>query len=108
MGEYEENSRGELGQIFGFPKVLRVDPAGPWTSKAAVNYADEKHIDLVAIPAEAHHQIGIVEEAIKNLKAMLDTLTASFPSAGVENFWPDQFGSATTWRQRGAYSDLVT
>ena len=70
--------------IFGFPKVLRVDPAGPWRSKAAMSYADDKHIDLAAIPAEAHHQIGIVEGAIKNLKGMLDALTASFPSAGVE------------------------
>ena len=76
----EENWVG----VFGFPKVLRVDPAGPWTSKAAMKYADEKHIDLVAVPAEAHHQIGIVEGAIKNLKGMLDTLTASFPSAEVE------------------------
>ena len=52
--------------IFGFPKVRRVDP-----SKAAMDYAGDKHIDLAAIPAEAHHQIGIAEGAIKNLKGML-------------------------------------
>lgn len=37
--------------IFGYPQIVRVDPAGPWISEAADNYAMEKHLEAVPIAA---------------------------------------------------------
>ena len=65
--------------IFGHPKVIRVDPAGPWMSDSADNYLSEKGIELVPIPGESHWQIGIVEGAAKSLKGVAERMCAEFP-----------------------------
>lgn len=55
----------------GIPKVMKVDPAGPWMSQAATDYMDERNIEYVSIPAEAHWTTGIVESTIKTFKGIL-------------------------------------
>lgn len=70
--------------IFGMPKAIRTDSAGPMTSEAADAYTRERDIELLPIPGEAHWQIGIVEGAIKSIKGMLDTLVFDFPDISME------------------------
>ena len=50
---------------------MKVDPAGPWMSQAATDYMDERNIEYVSIPAEAHWTTGIVESTIKTFKGIL-------------------------------------
>ena len=64
---------------FGMPEGIRADPEGVWRSDEAAAYCQERSIALTPVPAEAHWQIGIVEEAIKATKHVLDTLTTEFP-----------------------------
>ena len=78
--------------IFGYPKVLRVDPAGPWISQSADAYAEDKHFEILPIPAEAHYQIGIVEGAIKTMKGILTRLETEFPRMKIE-----ELVSRATW-----------
>ena len=70
--------------IFGIPKVMKVDPAGPWMSQAAIDYMDERHIEYISIPAEAHWTIGIVENTIKTFKGILTKLIEEFPNRSVD------------------------
>ena len=67
--------------IFGCPRMLRTDAAGPCNSDEADLYLAERGIEFVNIPAEAHWQVGIVEGAIKSLKGMLEKLAETFPEA---------------------------
>ena len=76
----EENWFG----IFGIPKVMKVDPAGPWMSQAAIDYLDERHVEHYSIPAEAHWTLGIVEGTIKTFKGILTKLLEEFPNRSVE------------------------
>ena len=70
--------------IFGAPKVMKVDPAGPWMSQAATDYMDERNIEYISIPAEAHWTIGIVESTIKTFKGILTKLMGEFPNRSVD------------------------
>ena len=53
---------------------MRVDPEGAWRSTEADVYFRERGIDFTHIPAEAHWQVGIVEGAIRALKAVMTSL----------------------------------
>lgn len=64
--------------MFGRPRKLRVDPAGPWRNRAADDYFSDKQIELEPIPAEAHWQLGLAENSIKILKSMLESLAGEF------------------------------
>jgi hypothetical protein len=64
---------------FGRPEEIRADPEGVWRSDEAAAYCQERSMTLTPVPAEAHWQIGIVEEAIQAVKHVLDTLTTEFP-----------------------------
>ena len=63
-------------QIFGRPDVLRLDPAGAFRSKQVEDYCDRNSIYLDLIPADAHWQLGVCEQAVKGLKHVLDRLVA--------------------------------
>ena len=63
-------------QIFGRPDVLRLDPAGAFRSRQVEEYCDRISIYLDLIPADAHWQLGVCEQAVKGLKHVLDRLCA--------------------------------
>ena len=65
--------------IFGYPKVIRCDPGGPWMSDEADRYFGNKGIEYVTIPGESHWQIGLVEGATKTLKGVAEKLSEEFP-----------------------------
>lgn len=69
--------------LFGRPKSLRVDPAGAWLNKAANDYCSEQGIFLDMIPGEAHWQLSTVEQHIKTIKGMLNTLGAEHPETAI-------------------------
>lgn len=64
---------------FGKPEAIRVDPEGVWRGEEAESYCRERGIDLSPVPAEAHWQVGIVENAIKSHKHVMSSLAQEFP-----------------------------
>lgn len=71
---YEEHWLSHFGQ----PEVIRVDPEGAWRCGEADSYCAERGIQLTTVPAEAHWQVGAVENAIKALKAVMTALVEEF------------------------------
>ena len=71
--------------LFGRPKTLRVDPAGAWLNKEVDTYCSEQNILLEMIPGEAHWQLSTVEQHIKTIKGMLNTLGEEFPEGSVRD-----------------------
>lgn len=71
---FEEHWLAHHGQ----PECIRVDPAGGWRDEAADVYCRERGINLLPIPAEAHWQVGIVENAIKAVKHVMSALAEEF------------------------------
>ena len=63
-------------QIFGRPDVLRLDPAGAFRSRQVEDYCDRNSIYLDLIPADAHWQLGVCEQAVKGIKHVLTHVTA--------------------------------
>ncbi|OLQ08346.1 Retrovirus-related Pol polyprotein from transposon TNT 1-94 [Symbiodinium microadriaticum] len=63
-------------QVFGKPEVLRLDPAGAFRSRAVEAYCDRHSIFLDLVPADAHWQIGVCEQAIKGIKHVMARLVA--------------------------------
>ena len=63
---------------FGQPEVLRADPEGVWRDTEAAEWCGSRGIELSTIPAEAHWQIGIVENAIKGVKAVMSAMAEEF------------------------------
>jgi hypothetical protein len=53
-------------------------------SQAATDYMDERNIEYISIPAEAHWTIGIVESTIKTFKGILTKLMGEFPNRSVD------------------------
>ena len=60
-------------QVFGKPEVLRLDAAGAFRSQT-VESRHSIFFDLV--PADAHWQIGVCEQAIKGVKHVMERLCA--------------------------------
>ena len=63
---------------FGQPEVLRGDPEGVSKDTEAAEWCASRGIELSTIPAEAHWQIGIVENAIKGVKAVMSAMAEEF------------------------------
>ena len=60
-------------QVFGKPEVLRLDAAGAFRSQTV----ESRHsIFLDLVPADAHWQIGVCEQAIKGVKHVMERLCA--------------------------------
>ena len=65
--------------VFGKPEVIRVDPEGVWRGRDAEAYCQEREIELSPVPAEAHWQVGVIENAIKSQKHVMSSLAQEFP-----------------------------
>ncbi|CAE7317363.1 RE1 [Symbiodinium sp. CCMP2456] len=61
-------------QVFGHPRTLRLDPAGPFRSQMLETYCDQHGIFLDIVPGEAHWKIGACESAIKGIKEVMSKL----------------------------------
>ena len=72
---------------FGQPEEIRADPEGIWRSDEAAAYCQERGIILSPIPAEAHWQIGVVEEAIGALKHVMTSLAQDFSEMEVSELF---------------------
>ena len=80
---------------FGQPEVLRVDPEGVWRDTEASDWCATKGIQLDTIPAEAHWQIGIVENAIKQAKAVMTALAEEYHDMSLTELLAEHYGHAT-------------
>ena len=78
--------------MFGKPKTVRVDPAGAWRNQDADDYFAEQNIMFDPIPAEAHWQINVVEQGIKTVKGVMDSLATDYVDMSI----PEVFGR-TIW-----------
>ena len=58
-------------QYFGRPRVLRLDPAGPFRSHCVEGFCDRHGIFLDIIPGEAHWKLGACEQAVQGLKSTM-------------------------------------
>ena len=76
--------RDQWKPIFGKPRKLRVDPAGPWRSDAVAEYLGNEHVELETIPAEAHWGISHVERAIQCTKQIMTKLAIEDPDISPE------------------------
>ncbi|CAE7233664.1 RE1 [Symbiodinium sp. CCMP2592] len=63
-------------QVFGRPDVLRLDPAGSFRGQQVENFCDRHSIFLDVIPADAHWQIGVCEQAVKGIKHVMERACA--------------------------------
>ena len=61
-------------QIFGQPRTLRLDPAGNFRSQAVEQFCDRQGIYLDIVPGEAHWKIGVCEQAVQGVKALMEKL----------------------------------
>ncbi|CAE7216023.1 RE1 [Symbiodinium sp. CCMP2592] len=61
-------------QYFGLPRTLRLDPAGAFRSEAVVSFCERNGIFLDNIPADAHWQLGVCEQAVHGLKTVMTKL----------------------------------
>ncbi|OLP92132.1 Retrovirus-related Pol polyprotein from transposon TNT 1-94 [Symbiodinium microadriaticum] len=71
-------------QYFGVPRVLRLDPAGPFRSHALEHFCDKQGIHLDLIPGEAHHQIGVCEQAVGSIKELMTKVCVHDPYVTAE------------------------
>ena len=71
-------------EYFGYPRVLRLDPAGAFRSQTVENYCDRHSIHVDLIPGEAHHQIGVCEQAVKGVKEVMTKLCEHTPDLTAE------------------------
>ena len=70
----------------GQPEPIRVDPAGVWRGEEADTYCRERGISLTPIPAEAHWQVGIVENAI-TVKYVMTSLAEEFKNMSMQELF---------------------
>ena len=73
------------GSYFGLPRALRLDPAGAFRSQGVVDFCDKEHILLDIVPADAHWQIGVCEQAIKGVKEVMTKMSDDDEQASPEN-----------------------
>ena len=62
-------------QYFGYPRCLRLDPAGVFRSTAVEEWCDKHAIFLDIVPGEAHWKIGTCENAVQGVKSIMDKLS---------------------------------
>ena len=67
---------------FGKPKRVRVASEGSWMSEAAAEFFGKESVLLESIPGQAHWQTGLVEEAIRGLKATMTAKALEHPDMG--------------------------
>ena len=75
-------------QLFGHPRVLRVDPDGAWKANTNLRRVESEGVFLDVIPGEAHHWISTVEESIREVKGCMSKLAAADSEiSGTEAFY---------------------
>ena len=62
-------------QYFGYPRCLRLDPAGVFRSTAVEDWCDKHGIFLDIVPGEAHWKIGTCENAVQGVKNVMAKLS---------------------------------
>ena len=67
---------------FGQPKRVWVDCEGSWMSEAAASFFGKGSVLLEPIPGQARWQTGLVEEAIRGLKATMTATALEHPEIG--------------------------
>ncbi|CAE6958741.1 RE1 [Symbiodinium sp. CCMP2592] len=71
-------------QYFGMPRTLRLDPAGCFRGEAMSEFCDKHGIYLDIIPADGHWQVGVCEQAVQGVKAVMQKLAADDEDATPE------------------------
>ena len=71
-------------QIFGWPGALRLDPSGAFRSQQVQEFCDRHSIHLDLIPADAHWQIGVCEQAVQGTKQVMDKICQDHPDSSAE------------------------
>ena len=71
-------------QVFGKPRTIRLDPAGSFRSGAFESFCDRHSIYHDVIPGEAHWQIGLAEQSIQGLKALMSKMCEADPTTTAE------------------------
>ena len=61
-------------QYFGYPRCLRLDPAGAFRSQAVEDWCDRHSVFLDIVPGEAHWKIGACENAVHGVKEVMQKL----------------------------------
>eukprot|EP00435_Cladocopium_sp_Y103_P060542 s1303_g22.t1 len=92
--------------VFGLPEELRADPEGVWRSDEAAEYCQERGVILSPIPAEAHWQIGIVEESIKAVKHVLEGLAIEFPNMDISECFSRAIWACNSRDNQHGYSPV--
>ena len=90
--------------MLGKPHTVRADPAGCLRSEEAGRYFEEQNTVLDLVPAEAHWQIGVVEEAIRTTKGMLTQLATDFPEKPTEELFRHAIQAANKRDFQAGYS----
>lgn len=90
--------------MLGKPHIVRADPAGCLRSEEAGRYFEEQNTVLDLVPAEAHWQIGVVEEAIRTAKGMLTQLATDFPEKPTEELFRHAIQAANKRDFQAGYS----
>ena len=99
---FEEHWLAHHGQ----PETLRVDPEGAWRDQDADAYCRERGIMLSPIPAEAHWQVGIVENAIKGIKHVMTSLAEEFKTMSVQELFSRALWACNSRDNHMGYSPL--
>ena len=71
-------------QYFGMPRTLRLDPAGCFRGEAVSGFCDRHSIYLDIIPADGHWQVGVCEQAVQGVKAVMSKLASDDEDATPE------------------------
>ena len=74
-------------QYFGYPKILKLDKEGAHRGRELEEWAESHGLEVEAIPAECHGQIGQAERMIGTLKQKLMTHLRSSDAAPEVAVW---------------------
>lgn len=99
---FEEHWLAHHGQ----PESIRVDPEGVWRGEEADAYCRERGISLTPIPAEAHWQVGIVENAIKAVKHVMTSLAEEFKDMTMQELFSRALWACNSRDNQCGYSPL--
>eukprot|EP00435_Cladocopium_sp_Y103_P052568 s378_g16.t1 len=99
---FEEHWLSHHGQ----PEAIRVDPEGVWRGEEADEYCRERGISLTPIPAEAHWQVGIVENAKKAVKYVMTSLAQEFKDMTMQELFSRAVWACNSRDNQYGYSPL--
>ena len=84
-------------QYFGYPKILKLDKEGAHRGRELEEWAESHGLEVEAIPAECHGQIGQAERMIGTLKQKLMTHLRS----------SDASPEVAVWAMMGAHNTMA-